>query len=66
MARKQWDTDTHKPSRAFSLELVPVLEEPALFRARKEEVQVLLTDMFLRLHRRGRPKKEEKEKPHAA
>jgi hypothetical protein len=66
MARIQRDTDRKPPSCDISIELVPVLEEPALFQARKEEVQVLLTDIFLRLHRRGRPKKNDQEEAHAA
>lgn len=47
--------------------LIPVFEDEQQFASRKTEVQIILTDMFLRLHKRGRPKKDQREEnAHAA
>lgn len=41
--------------------LIPVYEDEQQFVSRKTEVQIILTDMFMRLHKRGRPKKDQRE-----
>lgn len=47
--------------------LIPVYEDEQHFATRKTEVQIILTDMFIKLHRRGRPKKDQSEEDtHAA
>lgn len=47
--------------------LIPVYEEEQLFVIRKTEVQIILTDLFMKLHKRGRPKKDKSEEnTHAA
>jgi hypothetical protein len=52
--------------REPKIELLPVLESEAEFKKRKEEVQVLLVQMFLRSKQRGRPRKNEEDESYAA
>lgn len=66
MTLNKRESKKSRPSCETQIELVPTFEEASQFQSRKEEVQVLLTDMFLRLYKRGRPKNEEKEESHAA
>lgn len=66
MALMKGSAGKKKPASELPFEVVPVAEDAMLFQVRKEEVQILLTRMVLGLHRRGRPRKEEKEESRAA
>lgn len=41
------------------VQLIPIHENNEHFAIRKSEVEIILTDMFMRLRKRGRPKKEQ-------
>lgn len=43
------------------VQLIPVVDESPAADRRRKEIQTLLSTMFADLHRRGRPKKEQKE-----
>ena|GEM_PF-4835518 len=49
-----------------TLEWIPVEESKIDFQKRKEQVQELLVFMFMRLRKRGRPKKNEEPESYAA
>ena len=55
-----------KTFNAIRVELIPAFEDDLNFQIRIKEVQVLLTNMFVRLNKRGRPKKDEGDEVYAA
>lgn len=56
-----------RPAQAqLQIQLIPTNESTSEFQSRKEEVQVLLTNMFLQVRKRGRPKKNEEGESNAA
>ena len=50
----------------LNIELHKKVEDPILFQERRDQVQVLLTDMFLRLKQKGRPSTIDEDEQHAA
>jgi hypothetical protein len=50
----------------ITVELIPVNESEAEHQNRVENVQIILTQMYLRLLKRGRPVKNEEEELYAA
>jgi hypothetical protein len=66
MAKKPNKIGIKNKASVISIELVPVIENEVEYLERVEEVQVILTQMYLRLLRRGRPLKNEEEELYAA
>lgn len=66
MAKKPKKICTESKSKLIAIELVPVNETEVEYRERVEEVQVILTQMYLRLLKRGRPLKSEEGELYAA
>ena len=55
------------PAKAqLQIHLIPISESTSEFQSRKEEVQVLLTNMFLQVRKRGRPKQNAEDESNAA
>lgn len=52
--------------KLIAIELIPVTESETEHQDRVEAVQIILTQMYLRLLKRGRPQKDEKEELYAA
>ena len=50
----------------IKIELQKQIEDKISFQERRDQVQILLTDMFLRLKKRGRPNSTEEEDQYAA
>lgn len=66
MAKKPMKISTKSKSNLIAIELIPVIETEVEYLERVEEVQVILTQMYLRLLKRGRPLKNEEEELYAA
>ncbi len=66
MTRKNAVLGKRANSAELRVQLSPVAEDPSHFQQRRLEVQILLTDMILKSHRRGRPKKDDGGKSNAA
>lgn len=66
MAKMPKKNKSNNKLNLITIELIPVNESEAEHQNRVKNVQIILTQMYLRLLKRGRPVKDEEEELHAA
>lgn len=66
MAKSKNESTNVRKLSELNIEFTPAIEPIEDFQKRKEEVQLMLTDMFKRLHKMGRPKKNDGDESYAA